>query len=209
MRRLLYLAALSMLVAALTANVAFAQDTLNCDDFDSQAEAQAELRADPSDPNGLDAENDGVACETTPYDNPERDEVPVQGSVSPSGDLDCPDFNSQQEAQAVYNQDTSDPNGLDADNDGLACEDFDYTDGGETGGVTPTGGDTAGGGDTGDTTSEDQYAGVGADQYADETGADDGGMTSLPDTGGFPLGSIAAGLGAVLVAGGLLLRRQS
>src|SRR5688572_7431337 len=37
-------------------------------------------------------------------------------------DLDCPDFNTQQEAQAVYNRDRSDPHRLDADNDGIACE---------------------------------------------------------------------------------------
>jgi len=39
-----------------------------------------------------------------------------------SGDLDCSDFSSQAEAQAVYEQDPSDPNGLDADGDGKACE---------------------------------------------------------------------------------------
>lgn len=201
MRRLLYLAALSMLVVALTANVAFAQDDLDCDDFDSQAEAQQTLRADPSDPNGLDAENDGVACETTPYDNPARDEVPVQGAVSPGGDLDCEDFASQQEAQAAYNQDTSDPNGLDADDDGLACEDFDYTNGVGATGNPPTGGD--GGATTGGQTTD-----IGSDQYAGEDVADDGGMTNLPDTGGFSLGSFALGAGALLIAGGLLLRHR-
>ena len=126
MRRLLLLlatAAMAMLVAA----PALAQDDLNCDDFGSQAEAQAELRANPSDPNGLDAKNDGVACETFGYpEGTARDEVPVEPAVSPTGDLDCEDFSSQEEAQAVYNEDTSDPNGLDADNDTLACEDFPY-----------------------------------------------------------------------------------
>jgi competence protein ComEC len=36
----------------------------NCGDFASQADAQAVLRADPSDPNRLDADRDGVACES-------------------------------------------------------------------------------------------------------------------------------------------------
>ena len=47
----------------------------NCPDFRSQAEAQAVLRSDPSDPNRLDGDRDGVACEGTPapYD---RDPVP-------------------------------------------------------------------------------------------------------------------------------------
>jgi hypothetical protein len=34
----------------------------------------------------------------------------------------CPDFQYQEDAQAVYNQNTSDPNGLDDDSDGEACE---------------------------------------------------------------------------------------
>jgi hypothetical protein len=38
-------------------------DAYNCGDFRSQAQAQAVLRADPSDPNGLDADRDGIACE--------------------------------------------------------------------------------------------------------------------------------------------------
>ncbi len=40
-------------------------------------------------------------------------------------DLDCADFANQAQAQAVYNQDPSDPHGLDADNDGIACETLD------------------------------------------------------------------------------------
>jgi hypothetical protein len=35
----------------------------NCSDFPSQAEAQAALRADPSDPWGLDRDRNGIACE--------------------------------------------------------------------------------------------------------------------------------------------------
>ena len=42
----------------------------SCVDFGSQAEAQAVLRADPSDPNLLDLRRDGLACETNP---PPRD----------------------------------------------------------------------------------------------------------------------------------------
>lgn len=72
MRRLLYLAALSMLVVALTASVALGQSrgpsgadgSFNCADFDSQPQAQEFLDANPSDPNGLDADNDGLACES-------------------------------------------------------------------------------------------------------------------------------------------------
>jgi hypothetical protein len=37
-------------------------------------------------------------------------------------DRDCADFEFQEDAQAVLNQDPSDPNNLDDDNDGIACE---------------------------------------------------------------------------------------
>ena len=42
----------------------------NCSDFTSQAQAQAVLRADPTDPNRLDGDKDGMACEGNrgPYD---------------------------------------------------------------------------------------------------------------------------------------------
>ena len=63
---------------------AFAQDVLNCDDFNSQANAQAELRRDP---NGLDEDDgadDGIACEVTDYPDPARDETPVlPGGTTP------------------------------------------------------------------------------------------------------------------------------
>ena len=61
-------------------NPALAQDQFDCASFNSQAEAQAELRRDPSDPSGLDGPigeasegTAGVACEVYPYDDPARD----------------------------------------------------------------------------------------------------------------------------------------
>ena len=39
-----------------------------------------------------------------------------------AADLNCSDFATQEQAQAVYTQDPSDPNDLDRDNDGIACE---------------------------------------------------------------------------------------
>jgi hypothetical protein len=62
-------------------------DPFDCRDFESQAEAQAELRRHPSDPGGLDEDNgadDGIACEVYDYDNPARDERPVGPVASPS-----------------------------------------------------------------------------------------------------------------------------
>lgn len=49
-------------------------DAFNCADFASQADAQAVLRADPRDPNRLDTDYDGIACESNR--NP-KDLVPV------------------------------------------------------------------------------------------------------------------------------------
>jgi hypothetical protein len=54
--------------------------------------------------------------------------TPTQES-SPSGpgsggDLVCVDFATQKEAQRILEQDPSDPNYLDGDDDGVACEDL-------------------------------------------------------------------------------------
>ncbi len=52
--------------------------------------------------------------------------VLVVAQVAVAQDLyDCSDFDTQEEAQAVYEEDTSDPYGLDEDDgadDGIACE---------------------------------------------------------------------------------------
>ncbi|GAA2663665.1 excalibur calcium-binding domain-containing protein [Streptomyces lunalinharesii] len=39
---------------------------VNCDTFKTQADAQAVLRADALDPNGLDRDGDGIACPNLP-----------------------------------------------------------------------------------------------------------------------------------------------
>jgi hypothetical protein len=80
-------------------NPALAQDEFDCASFNSQAEAQAELRRDPSDPSGLDGPigtasdgTSGVACEVYPYDGPARDETPVDvgGSSPPATTITTP-----------------------------------------------------------------------------------------------------------------------
>ena len=49
---------------------------LDCRDFATREEAQAEFDADPSDPFDLDRDNDGTACETLPAGMME-DEAPA------------------------------------------------------------------------------------------------------------------------------------
>ena len=72
---------------------AYAQDEdptigRDCDDFRSQAEAQAALREDPTDPDVLDEDqgpDDGIACGTTTYDDPATDLTPVAAAVGDGG----------------------------------------------------------------------------------------------------------------------------
>lgn len=109
-----------------------------------------------------------------------------------SGDLDCSDFDTQAQAQAVYDQDPSDPNRLDADNDGEACEDS-------------LGDEDNGDGSTG--ASEDQYdSGDTAQTPVDSSGQP---LTQNPNTGGPELLPIGIGLIAWSVIGLSLIRRRS
>ena len=87
---------------------------LDCADFATQQEAQAELARDPSDPNNLDADNDGIACE----------ELAGGGGGGGDGELDCADFATHGEAQRELARDPTDPYNLDADEDGIACEEL-------------------------------------------------------------------------------------
>ena len=91
---------------------------LDCADFATQQEAQAVLERDSSDPNRLDADNDGIACETYPYG------TGGGGGEGGGGDLDCADFATHGAAQREFAKDRTDPNNLDADNDGRACEEL-------------------------------------------------------------------------------------
>jgi micrococcal nuclease len=107
---------------------------LDCADFGSQAEAQATYDADPSDPNGLDADSDGYACETSAFEggsdssasasaSPGSSAPPGASSPSPGGgvpsgggDIDC------DQVDGPIPTPPGDPDGLDGDGDGLACE---------------------------------------------------------------------------------------
>ena len=86
---------------------------LDCVDFASQKAAQASLRDEPSDPQKLDPENNGVACEIRPtdYEDTATDLAPVAEARS-DADLDCGDFEYRQEAMMVWFRDQSDPNDL-------------------------------------------------------------------------------------------------
>ena len=123
--------------------------------------------------------------------------LPLAG-VAAAQDLDCRDFATQALAQAEYERNRADPNGLDRDQDGIACE---VQPGGLPGdaegptpvrrgddGAAPSGGvETGGGGTASDT------AGGAA-----EDGVQDGAGLLVPVVVG----------SAVLAAGGVVLGRR-
>jgi micrococcal nuclease len=160
----------------------------DCGDFRSQVEAQAELERDPSDPNNFDADGDGEACESYPYGAGGGG-----GGEGGGGDLDCADFATHGEAQREFAKDRTDPNNLDADHDGRACEELRHE---ELDGPTPVG-----------------------KQYEPKTppGPVDRpegviprtGVRRVPPTGGPPYLAVAASvlLGVALIAGRGVLRR--
>ena len=199
MKKILVAGVLAMLGALMLAPAALAQspsegDLYDCQDFATQEEAQAVYNQDTSDPYGLDGPigeaftgEPGVACEGLPSGGTGGTNMPQQPtapSESEFTDLDCVDFATQAEAQAVYNQNTSDPHGLDADFDGVACEEGDE--------VVPV--------DTPD------VAVVTPDQAVVTP---DKGVQALPETGGTSLLLPAAGV--LLITGliGLRLVRRS
>ena len=54
---------IAVVLALLTVLPTAAQDRFNCEDFETPARAQRILDRDPTDPNQLDANNNGEACE--------------------------------------------------------------------------------------------------------------------------------------------------
>ena len=111
---------------------------------------------------------------------------PLAG-VALAQDLDCADFSTQAQAQAVLNQDPSDPNRLDTDNDGVACEGLPGAPGSAENGTN------TGDRDTGVAPSGGVEAGAGGTAGGDDTGL------LLP---------IGLAGGTLLIAGGVVLIRR-
>lgn len=161
-------------VAAAQSAPAAANDK-NCEDFSSQPEAQAHLDGQVGDLDGLDDDNDGMACDTYNYGSTgtgasdasgpsvtvaaasDDDSASVTVGAS-ADDKDCADFATQAEAQTFFTSNggpATDSHRLDADDDGIACEDhaYDssprtdpvYIDSGAPTGTTDVAGLTAGG----------------------------------------------------------------
>jgi hypothetical protein len=169
-------------------------DDLDCANFATQQGAQAELERDPSDPNNLDADNDGIACE----------ELAGGGGGGGDGELDCADFATHGEAQRELARDPTDPYNLDADEDGIACEELR----GNGGGGDPIG-------------PEPEDTSPAADQYTPNVPPGDvndpkdvvpgTGARQVPSTGGplyLAIGALML-LGAALIAGRSILRHKA
>ena len=90
--------------------------------------------------------------------------TPIAEAQSSGDPFDCADFSSQEEAQAEYDSDPSDPSGLDADSDGIACEELGDGSSGGTGG------------------SSDQYQ-YGGGSLMESGGPEDGAVPVMPGGG--------------------------
>ena len=118
-----------------------------------------------------------------------------RGPSGADGTYNCEDFDFQEDAQAFYEQDTSDPDGLDGPigteftgEQGVACEELPSR---------GTGTGTTGGQYTQQPTAAQEEGG----QQLMESGGD----LALPATGGPSLALLA---GALLIGAGLILRRR-
>ena len=124
-----------------------------CSSYRYQEDAQAALTAGGH--GNLDGDSDGIACESLPHRGTTTAPVASKPVVSKPAastpatkhtgttttravsssasstrsaitDLDRGDFTTQAQAQRVLDRDSSDPNRLDADHDGVACESYAY-----------------------------------------------------------------------------------
>jgi micrococcal nuclease len=113
----------------------------DCSDFATQSEAQRFFEGEGgpgTDPHGLDADNDGIACEGSqlpPSATPPPPPAPTQPSSGgnchpsypdvcippPPPDLDCDDI-SYRDFRVLHDGHDHDPHGLDNDGDGKGCE---------------------------------------------------------------------------------------
>lgn len=209
------LAALTTAISLILAPVALAQD-VDCPQL-TYAEAQAILAEDPSDPDGLDDDGDGIACDANAGDGSTAGPAAGSGGGSSPGpgaspgadDLDCADFATQAEAQAEFDADPSDPNGLDADADGIACEEPADGDDEDTGASQDQyGGNSATGQQYDEDSAETQYNGESAAATAapdQESASATASAAALPDTGGIASPSVVGVLPAILLVGGGIL----
>jgi hypothetical protein len=114
---------------------------------------------------------------------------PTAPAYAQTDQYDCASFGSQESAQAELERNPDDPSNLDPDNDGQACEDYDYgVDGGTSTITTSTSTATATEDQYDDSAAIDQYSSVAAvdGQYLFDSGGSAGGAVPLMPGGGCP-----------------------
>ena len=65
-------------------------DQYDCASFGSQESAQVQLDSDPSDPNNLDSDGNGIACDNYPYGYPYGTSGSVAASTTPAPSTPAP-----------------------------------------------------------------------------------------------------------------------
>lgn len=129
-RRIRFLVLTLVLLGYAGIRTTAAQGVTDCTAFASFDEANSYFADHPEAASAIDDDRDGTACEIyfglEHRDQPSRATEPAAGAVlqlaqKEKGDLDCEDFQTQEEAQAVLLADPADPNNLDPNGDGIAC----------------------------------------------------------------------------------------
>lgn len=128
MTRLLTAVLLALMMIPVLPDTGWArQNELDCRTFKTFDEANAYYAEHPDAADAIDDDGDGEACEVY-FGLESRDDLPSTDPATADGsdarvtdDLDCEDFSTQEEAQAVLDEDPGDPNNLDPNQDGIAC----------------------------------------------------------------------------------------
>ena len=120
---------------------------------------------------------------------------PKTPAFAQTDQYDCESFGSQESAQAELERDLSDPNNLDPDANGIACEGYDY--GGGGGSTAATASSSA----TQDPTAADPTASATADPTASATAATDQYQEDLGSKNLFNAGGPAGGPAPLMADG--------
>lgn len=81
---------------------AFAYNQYNCDDFSTQEEAQDEYESDYGDPNYLDGDDDGIACESLPSEYDYSSDYDDSESYDSSYSYDDSDYSSSSDSDSGF-----------------------------------------------------------------------------------------------------------
>jgi hypothetical protein len=142
---------------------------------------------EPRSSGGSEGGSDSSSGDTSTASSSDSDSDDVSSSGSSGDDRDCSDFSSQEDAQSFYFRQEGDPDNLDRDSDGEACEDFDY----------------------GDEFEDVDFVDASSDAYPREGIASGGGSTASTGPSPLPL-LVSAGAFGLLAAGSgaFALRRR-